>query len=444
MLRFHSFLRILFVIVVTVALGSGIVRAQYWVPVNSGLTEQIGSLAIAPNGDMYAGSVLNHQPTGVWRSTDNGKTWTINPTAKNSSNDIVTLGPVMGINPKGFSPNGDIFCIGGYVEFRSTDDGNSWQEIRMEPSLGSDPSYSAFAVLPAGTMGRLFIATSSTGLYVSDQDGASSSWGDEGDLFDASHPTYVASTPWGAIFEASATGLQRGKGQNADFFDSTFVGSPILAEGIAIASNATGLIVAGGTGGLYFSIDTGSYWSQITPSWAVPNKTYYTLAVSSNGEIFLGTNSTDGRTGGISVSRDTGRTWQDISSGLAKDTINVLAFNSNGALFAATYNGVFKFNPTGGVNNIGNDVASSLTLAQNSPNPVSVSTTIHFTVPESGPVSLKVFDVTGREMATVASGFYSLGTYNVSLAADNLPNGAYYYRLESGGQSASRMFVVEH
>jgi Secretion system C-terminal sorting domain len=362
----------------------------------------------------------------------------------NNSTSEFPLGPVYGINFKGVNPNGDIF-VGGSYEYRSIDDGDSWQEIRMESQNPSDPPVLAFTALTIGTTGtcNLFIATGASGLYVSENGGTI--WRDEGNLSDSTYPfpTYVAASSWGSIFEVGPYEIERGIGMDGQSFDS-IANAPPFKTGIKMASNATGLIVAGGTGGLFFTLDTGNYWAPITPSWATTN-TDYVLAVDGNGDVFVGTNSIDGRQGGISVSKDTGRSWQDISSGLITDTINALTFNNNGELFAATDNGVFKYNPSGsGVKTTTSDAPASLTLEQNTPNPFASSTNIQFSVPESGPVSLRVFDPTGREVGTVVSGSYSPGTYTTSFNADGLPDGAYYYRLESDGQTAARMFVVEH
>ena len=144
------------------------------------------------------------------------------------------------------------------------------------------------------------------------------------------------------------------------------------------------------------------------------------------------------------VSKDTGRSWQDISAGLTTDTINALAFDNNGTLFAATDNGVFTYFPTGGVKTGTNGAQTALTLEQNTPNPFASNTAIRFTLPEAGLVSLRVFDATGREVGVVTSGTYQAGSYSTSFNADGLPDGAYYYRLESGGQTSARMFVIEH
>jgi hypothetical protein len=71
-------------------------------------------------------------------------------------------------------------------------------------------------------------------------------------------------------------------------------------------------------------------------------------------------------------------------------------------------------------------------LAQNYPNPFNPSTTIKFQMPSKGFVTLKVFDIMGREVATLANGMREAGNYTVQWSAANLSSGVYWYRLTAG------------
>jgi hypothetical protein len=80
-------------------------------------------------------------------------------------------------------------------------------------------------------------------------------------------------------------------------------------------------------------------------------------------------------------------------------------------------------------------------LYQNSPNPFNPSTTIRYDVPTSGFVSLKIFDVLGREIATLVNKTKSSGSYSVNWNPGNLPTGVYFYHLtvlqKEGGQAGN-------
>lgn len=81
---------------------------------------------------------------------------------------------------------------------------------------------------------------------------------------------------------------------------------------------------------------------------------------------------------------------------------------------------------------------AGFTLDQNFPNPFNPETRISFSVPKSGFVSLKVFDLLGKEVATVVSGELASGNYTRVFNAAELPSGVYVYRLEAEGVSISR------
>jgi hypothetical protein len=75
------------------------------------------------------------------------------------------------------------------------------------------------------------------------------------------------------------------------------------------------------------------------------------------------------------------------------------------------------------------------TLEQNYPNPFNPSTTISYSVPQAGLVSLKVYDLLGREVATLLNEIKSAGTYSVPWNALTNPSGIYFYKLTAGGFS---------
>lgn len=70
-------------------------------------------------------------------------------------------------------------------------------------------------------------------------------------------------------------------------------------------------------------------------------------------------------------------------------------------------------------------------LGQNYPNPFNPSTSINFSIPNSGQVSLSVYNVLGREAATLIDGVQAAGTHTVEFNANTLPTGIYYYKLQT-------------
>ena len=75
------------------------------------------------------------------------------------------------------------------------------------------------------------------------------------------------------------------------------------------------------------------------------------------------------------------------------------------------------------------------TLLQNYPNPFNPTTNLAFELPESGFVLVKIFDVTGREIAVLANGFYDAGKHVLTFNAQSLPGGTYFARIQSASNS---------
>ncbi|MGA9294256.1 MAG: T9SS type A sorting domain-containing protein [Ignavibacteriaceae bacterium] len=69
-------------------------------------------------------------------------------------------------------------------------------------------------------------------------------------------------------------------------------------------------------------------------------------------------------------------------------------------------------------------------LEQNYPNPFNPATTITYQLPKDGIVTLKVYDMLGREVASLVNGYKTSGKYSINFNADNLSSGVYIYQLK--------------
>ncbi len=87
-------------------------------------------------------------------------------------------------------------------------------------------------------------------------------------------------------------------------------------------------------------------------------------------------------------------------------------------------------------------IPSTYKLNQNYPNPFNPTTTIEFALPKSSPVTLKIFDMLGREMATLVDEELPAGVHKVVFDAKKLPTGVYFYRLQAEAFSQIRRLIL--
>ncbi len=135
-----------------------------------------------------------------------------------------------------------------------------------------------------------------------------------------------------------------------------------------------------------------------------------------------------------------------------------IAFSPDGNIaYAGTFEvstpRIQKFvNNSTSVEKIDNGLVNEFRLEQNYPNPFNPTTTIKYTIPtflnsslvKGGFVTLKVFDILGREVATLVNENQEQGSYKVSFDASNLTSGTYIYTLKVGNfQKSNKMILTK-
>lgn len=81
-------------------------------------------------------------------------------------------------------------------------------------------------------------------------------------------------------------------------------------------------------------------------------------------------------------------------------------------------------------------------LSQNYPNPFNPNTTISYQIPKAGKVSLKVYDILGKEVAVLVEEYKEIGKYIVNFNGSNLASGIYMYKLEAGNFVSTKKLVL--
>jgi photosystem II stability/assembly factor-like uncharacterized protein len=113
----------------------------------------------------------------------------------------------------------------------------------------------------------------------------------------------------------------------------------------------------------------------------------------------------------------------DNSSSQAIDTLKAWA-GGNGLVHTTDGGG-----PPLSIHQIGNEIPKDYKLNQNYPNPFNPSTNIKYQITKSKYVTLKIFDITGKEIATLVNQKQEAGTYEVDFSGEGLSSGIYFYTL---------------
>ncbi len=114
---------------------------------------------------------------------------------------------------------------------------------------------------------------------------------------------------------------------------------------------------------------------------------------------------------------------------------NVNTGKYNYRLKQVDFNGNFKYYSLSNEVNIG--IPNKFNLAQNYPNPFNPTTNINYDLPFDSKVAIKIFDITGREVASLVNNIQVAGYYSVNFNASSLSSGIYFYSITADGGSQS-------
>lgn len=111
-------------------------------------------------------------------------------------------------------------------------------------------------------------------------------------------------------------------------------------------------------------------------------------------------------------------------------------------LYFGAQNGLWKWEMPTDVREPAQGIPNNFALGQNYPNPFHSSTTFRFQIPQSGAATLKIYNMLGECVATLASGEYAPGVYTAQWDAKNMPSGVYYSYLRSGGDVRTQTIIL--
>jgi len=146
-----------------------------------------------------------------------------------------------------------------------------------------------------------------------------------------------------------------------------------------------------------------------------------------------------------------GINWGDtVNNGGGNDNENAVGTDHFLTLFASFWYGevadtfgIMGLKPfVTDVRDITNTMPTTYSLDQNYPNPFNPSTKINFSIPESGFVTMKIYNSIGEELGTLLNEDKSAGTYEVDFVAEGLTSGIYFYTITSGNFTQTKKMIL--
>ena len=337
----------------------------------------------------------------ISKSTDGGATWTGIFTSNADSSNFIA--------PFVVSPsNGNILYAGAKKLFKSTNGGANWFATNSNTVLNGanisclDVSYTSPETLIAATGQR---TTPIFEIFCSTNGGTT--WTKSASAIPNRYPTDIAFDP-----------------SNSKIAFATFSGY--------------------GTSHVFKSTDAGKTWNDISAN--LPDLPTQSVCVDpvDGSAIYVGTDL------GVYRTLDGGKIWEPWFDGMPVAMIIDLSISRvDRRLRAATFgNGVYQRKLPALVLAERSTVPLEYSLSQNFPNPFNPSTTISYSIPAGTDghsfqnVTLRVHDVSGKEIATLVNEQQKAGIYSVKFNASKLSSGVYFYTLHSGKFSETKKLVL--
>jgi hypothetical protein len=373
------------------------VQAQ-WVPLPHNELGGIYSLA-ASGTNLFAGT-----GNGVYLSTDKGLSWK----AVNTGLTYPTVQALAVIGANLFAGTVGGGGLGGL--FFSTNNGTSWLNTNLTTKWVFSLQANGTGLF-VGTDDRVFHAISNGSSWAV----ANTSSGiNDARVLALMGENLYAATGYMGIFRSTNNSTSWTKIKNDGAMDLAVIGTNIFVG------------MSGGMG-VYRSTDSGGTWTQENVGLSVPN--VQVLAVSGK-NLFAGTFGN-----GVYLSTNNATNWTEVNDGLPQ-FVNVNVLEIIGAdLFACTDKGIYRRSLTEmvtGVNRQKSEMPQKFRLDQNYPNPFNPTTTISFSLPSKSFVTLKIYDVLAKEVATLVNDELPAGTHSLTWNAGGAPSGVYFYQFQAG------------
>jgi len=408
--------KIFYFILIFVILTLHLSAQNFWQATNGPDNNPIYSLIVTKNGTLLAGGL-----GGLFRSTNNGDIWTA-VTGSIASKNILSIAQ---------HPTGTLFALGGDTQtyivniYMSTDDGLQWTDIQT--------GFELFATkcMAISNIGTILVGGADT-LYRSTDVGSSWTILPQETIFYGSINTIIFDSS-DIVFAGGVYGACYSTNSGESW---AVLGALRLEYFISsLAITKTNEIVAGTYyHGVHKLNGFSSFWTPI----GLTGKSSLSMITNEKGDVFLG------RSNGEILKYAGDTNWVSLGTGIPSTYVWCLALDSLDYMYAGTENGtVYRSNNTVTevINNFPNELKHFF-LNQNYPNPFNPATTIRYQLPERSLVTIKVYDILGREVATLVNEEKPAGSYEVQFIGNGLTSGIYFYQIKAGEYSETKKMIL--
>jgi hypothetical protein len=148
---------------------------------------------------------------------------------------------------------------------------------------------------------------------------------------------------------------------------------------------------------------------------------------------------------GVMISTNDGSSWSLHSQGIPTSVPchDLVLHNATRRLAVFTHGRsafITDVAPVGITSN--NEIPNGYSLSQNYPNPFNPSTKIKYSIPKDEHVLIKVFDITGRVIASLVDQNQKGGVYEIDFSGRDFPSGVYFYKLETGSYTETKKMAL--
>jgi len=466
--------------------ANGVIRStdggQTWAEINQGLVGRKEKLIIGKNGVLYLGTFYN----GIYRSLNGGNTW--EKISQNISNTYCTDYALSRLNPSlqfiavldGIYTTSDyaqtwefrdilypdynrtIYCLACDPDsfnavfacvspqydttsdigiMRSLDGGSNWETFQIDLPFNNLFTQILFSNNQVDTR---ILVSSSAGLYISDNYGVN--W--------YLSPNLPIDIYWTAAISPANRNFAYIGGET--LFRTPDRGDTWEQVSLPISENYITEITCHPTDpdivyicillyGLYKSYDRGDTWVDLNNN--LPRDDFFQvsgLAINEHNTENVFVNS---HHYGVYQSHNGGDSWEPFNEGLNTlfSTAHILIdpTDSNRVFLATDLQSAWNITrSSSSINGPESLIPESFELSHNYPNPFNGATTIKFSLPEAGEISLVIYDILGREVARPVSGYHEAGNHSVTVDMGDAGSGVYFYRLVTSNTTINRSMIL--